>query len=572
MQPLCGSAEIKGDAARGMASCRRCAAVTTRPDPVIAVSPPEALKQRSRLFDSIGRLAGVRFSPYAAADLESAVGLIAWDTDHDPVCAACVPVLRIVDPDDFAPLGSDGRTIPGASVHLASNSFLARPLRGRSLEDSDAASTAGLAPSSHQEILAKMSDGRVVWARTPTATGIVESLALDIPEIPLEGNLRSRLQPGRFLGALVLGHFARACAQRTSSTWSLPQTRACIIIDDPNLRGLRYGYLDLPRMVSDAEQRGYHVTCATVPLDARCADARVAELFRRNPGVISLMVHGNNHLSRELAGLRDQDQADAQLAQAYRRVERLETSAGVTVGRLVAPPHGVCSEEAARAMLRCGFEAATINRPFPWRRQPAGDRPLAGCLPADLVAGGLPIISRLPFAAGMDDLILRAWLGMPLVLYGHHADGRHDFRRFHQACELVEDLGGARWMSIRDIARSNVSSRAVGSELEVRVWSRLAVVDVPEDISTLRCLALPEGEYGEAIQVVASDGSTFVLHPEEACPVQALDRLRLTRLPVRRIDPFATPSPAPNRWAFPRRLLVESRDRSLGTLARIGAR
>jgi hypothetical protein len=284
------------------------------------------------------------------------------------------------------------------------------------------------------------------------------------------------------------------------------------------------------------------------------------------------MVHGNNHLSRELAGFRDQDAADAQLAQAYRRVESLESRAGVSVARLVAPPHGACSEVAAAAMLRCGFEGATMNRPFPWRAQPPGDRLLAGALPADLVAGGLPIISRLPFAAGFDDLVLRAWLGMPLVLYGHHADGKHDFRRFQEACQFVEDLGGAEWMSIEDIAHSNVALRNLGAELQVRLWSRLATFDVPEGMSSLRVVALPEGENDESVQVLVGDGSTFILQPGEACRVRPHDRVRLVRLPVRHIDPFTTPCPPPNRWALPRRLLVESRDRGLGTFARIGAR
>ena len=458
------------------------------------------------------------FAPHMPAERESVAGIVICGTGHE-IGAAGASVFRMGASEPVPAARRDGGSALHARVQLSASTLLAQPLRGRALEDSDAANSAGLAPSPRQDVLARTSDGRIVWALTSHEDGSIETLAFDVPELLPEEHLRSRLHPGRFLGALALGHFARACAQRRSRSWSLPQARACIIIDDPNLRGLRYGHLDLPRMVADARRHGYHVTCATVPLDARCADARVADLFTRNPSVISLMVHGIDHVARELAGLRDQDEADAQLAQAYRRIERLESRAGVTVARLVAPPHGVCSEEAARAMLRCGFEAATINRPFPWQAQPPSDRPLAGSLPADLVAGGLPVISRLPFAGEMDDLLLRAWLGMPLVLYGHHADGEREFRRFRAACELVQGLGGAQWMSVRGMRA--LQRRVAGRGIRIGG----ATVVSPRFSGRARghhnppLHRSPRGRSGEPIEVLAADRSAFVLKPGEACRV-----------------------------------------------------
>ena len=74
--------------------------------------------------------------------------------------------------------------------------------------------------------------------------------------------------------------------------------------------------------------------------------------FGENRHVLSLLVHGNDHVREELNRPRSDPEALALLAQALQRVAALETRAGVGVSRVMVAPHGLCTEQMMRAMLR----------------------------------------------------------------------------------------------------------------------------------------------------------------------------------------------------------------------------
>ena len=97
-------------------------------------------------------------------------------------------------------------------------------------------------------------------------------------------------------------------------------------------------------------------------------------------------------------------------------------------------------------MLQLGFEALAIDRANPWRFRPEQEKPVAGWELAELVSGGLPVIRRESLSVSREDLILRAFLGQPLVLYGHHDDlseGPDLLREI--VAEEIDRLGDVRW-------------------------------------------------------------------------------------------------------------------------------
>ena len=71
----------------------------------------------------------------------------------------------------------------------------------------------------------------------------------------------------------------------------------------------------------------------------------------------------------------------------------------------------------------------------------------------EIVAGGLPSLPRTGFNAPREDLVLRAFLGQPLIVYAHHDLLEHGLEVLSEAAATVDALGDVRWSSLADIAR-----------------------------------------------------------------------------------------------------------------------
>ena len=78
------------------------------------------------------------------------------------------------------------------------------------------------------------------------------------------------------------------------------------------------------------------------------------------------------------------------------------------MGAGVAPPHEACGRQAMAAMVRLGFESATVSRAFSWLplgqikspfRDPEDPERAAGFAPAEVLPNGLPIMIRRDFAS-----------------------------------------------------------------------------------------------------------------------------------------------------------------------------
>ena len=170
------------------------------------------------------------------------------------------------------------------------------------------------------------------------------------------------------------------------------------------------------------------------------------ELFRRRADRLSLIVHGNDHTKGELLATDDDVTAQTIAAQAIRRIQRFERRSGLAVDRVMAPPHGLCSEPMTRALGAVGFDALTAIHPLPWTEMPPADPLLAGWRPADFVAG-CPVVPRIPLGSTAADIGLRAFLDHPLIVYGHHEDvagGLDAWRRRRPSSTSWATCGGAR--------------------------------------------------------------------------------------------------------------------------------
>ena len=306
---------------------------------------------------------------------------------------------------------------------------------------------------------------------------------------------------------------------------------------------------------------------ATIPLDAWSASPEATAFFRGEHASLSLVVHGNDHLGRELARSLSDDDALALAAQALRRIDHLERRTQVPVARVMVPPHGALSEGVARALLRTGYEAACASRPYPWLERPPADHLVAGWDITELVVGGLPVIPRFRLA-NRDDLPLRAFLDQPLVLYGHSEDLADGYEVLAEAAGDVNALGDVEWVSPRAIAQTNYAMLEQGETVNLRLFTRRARVRLPAGARWL-VIELPASADGlEHIAVTADHGRGTPVAAGEAVDVggQSVIDVRLTRRDA--LSPLLVPRPRRSPWPILRRTLTEARDRTLPRLPR----
>jgi hypothetical protein len=250
-------------------------------------------------------------------------------------------------------------------------------------------------------------------------------------------------------------------------------THACFVIDDPNLHWPSYGHIRYDRLLQDARECGYHLSIAMTPLDGWLAHPGAVRVFREGSPNLSICIHGNDHYGPELSRHASFPENLALARQALERSRSFERRTGLPVDRVMVPPHERISETAAEALRAAGFEGICTTRPYPWiatssgvswLRGPVDAGALSGWGPCELVAGGVPMLLRTDFVYPREDHVIRAFLGQPSILYGHHdllADG---LGVLGQAAEEISRLGRVRWSSLAEIARDLAPATQASSQ------------------------------------------------------------------------------------------------------------
>jgi hypothetical protein len=518
---------------------------------LVGVYPGAELRRRPRLFAALAKaFPDVSFEAREAGGMGGLDALVELGGESEARTAAAAGLRAL------AALAPESEPGAGTVVSLAAGSNLDRRLQGQALPDRHLDGVATLEGGQGTEVLASV-DGAPFWVRE----GRLDLVAVAPGELTEKEPLRDRLGRERSLALLPVLELLRELTAETA--WQPPPLCAAFLLDDPNLHWPTYGFLSLPQLSHHADEHGYHMALAMVPLDARFAHPKAARLLREQDG-ISLCVHGNDHFGGELGRVREQDEALSLAAQALRRVAAFERRTGVPVSRVMVPPHEECSETMAAALARTGFAAITMTRPFPWLspppqhwlNAPGEDHALVGWQPADVTASGLPVLLRHPLANAHfspAELALRAYLDQPLILYGHHDDLADGLDVLAERSAAVNRLGPVRWGSMGELAAANVSHRLEGDLLRLRPYSRQVTGDVP-----------PEARQAVVEPPWNADGE-LVHTPNGAVPVgEPFDISLPLNLFLRRPDAVAAqdiPTPPRSPWPLVRRLAGETRDR-----------
>lgn len=515
---------------------------------VVGVHPVTALTERASLFAALEAVHACHFRAIGDAERQAPLSagldaILDFAPTADGPADAGVPSLSF---HAGRPLG-----VPG-DVQLANDTHLDACLRGRGLTESSGSANA-LTVRDGDRVLAT-SRGLPLWLIDRSGRQAASGIA---PEPIAAGEaLRTQLCAGRFMSLLPLVHFIRQI--EGDLAYTPPPLRALFTIDDPNLRRRSYGFLSFEAVAAHAERHGYHASFATVPLDFGVADAHARELFRSNPRRLSLAIHGNDHTHHELLKADSPTQSLRIAAQALQRAAAFEKSTGLSIERIMVPPHARCSTSGRRALLELGYEALLMHVPEQHSADPAAaDGLLAGWEPAQMVPEEVPLIVRhqLPFAdlsVSFDEVVLSAWLGLPIILSGHHWDFRDGLDRLGEIADRINGLGDVQWMSPQAISRSNYATRRQNGQLHLRLYAHKIELAAGED-----AVLVPECRASQACALVgvtdgkaeAPGGRLLALQSRETlCPMQVA----------------VGPTPI---WAKLRRELTVARDQAYPMLA-----
>jgi len=366
---------------------------------------------------------------------------------------------------------------------------------------------------------------------------------------------------------LPILHWLREITAKTAV--EPPPLRASFVVDDPNLHWPTYGYVDYSEVAKRATRANYHVTFATIPLDAWFTHRATAEIFQRNPDRLSLCVHGNNHLRAELAQEYTPSGRLALLNQAQGRVQRLEKKSRLSVCRIMIPPHGACSEAMLADLGSTQFDGACIshgslrahNRGKSWTGK-------LGYHPTEWIRG-CPVMPRWGLAGSIKNtILLAAYLHQPLILRGHQKDFENGVEILDDTAQFINSLGRVFWGSLADLAAVNYASRLEGTSLTIRPFSRRINVSPPPQATEV-LLELPCGK-APAEWVVSYDLTSEVGRISAGAPLSLAfpnHALKLRSISAPDSVLLGADRASPGVWPMVRRLLTEGRDRFLSRIA-----
>jgi hypothetical protein len=163
------------------------------------------------------------------------------------------------------------------------------------------------------------------------------------------------------------------------------------------------------------------------------------------------------------------------------------------------------------------------------------------------------VIPRVLFTQPEVDLVLRAYMDNPIVLYGHHEDLADGLDVLATAARHVNRLGDVEWVSPEALVLGNVAWRRDGDVLHVRPYARR--VQLSEGAPTLTVEAPCAGLDGWSLGSRAEVHSFGV--PVAAGPGPLEIRLRSSG----EVDPAPVPAPPRSVWPHARRIATEARDR-----------
>ena len=507
-------------------------------------------------FDALGAAFGVTFEERTFGDERCVDAWLVLDADRNLLAEHAVsrPCYVVLHANELR------RAASSSKLTFASRPDVLGVLAGRDISADDVPDANTLPGWLGDATPLAFKDGEPVWAIHHGSGRRCHYVALPPPQLKPDEPLFAHLGAKRMARLLPLIVFLRSL---TDAGWQPPPLQASFMFDDPNLHWTSYGFIDYRQMVKQALAGRYHVSVATIPLDAWLVHPKARAIFKQHSDVLSLLFHGNDHVSDELGRPISAQATSEMLTQALTRIARMESRTGLEVARVMAPPHGACSEATIAGMARLGFEAVCVSRGSLHYHNPgAAWLQTVGMKPCDIVRG-LPVIPRFGLSRNCtNDILIAALLAQPIVPMTHHQMVAEGYQVLDDTASLIHSLGPVRWHDMQSISRSLYAQQLGNGTLSIRMFSRMITVPVPFGVKEVRIVT----ESPTPLFWRRSNHSAWNAAPPDVIPAEpgtTVEIASMTPEPQqhgmgrRRLKPVA------------RRLLTAGRDRMLPSIHRL---
>ncbi|MCE5242536.1 MAG: hypothetical protein ABFD98_05280 [Syntrophobacteraceae bacterium] len=375
--------------------------------------------------------------------------------------------------------------IHARSFRISCDEDLFGPLKQSDIDEEDARELAAWKPRACIEPLITCGD-RTIFGRT----GRLYFTSVPLPGLSQPFELSTEFSNRRFMGLLPLFAFLRKCLG--DQMFRPQRIGACCIIDDPNLRFTRYGFLRFGEAVERAEKLNFHMAIAMVPIDYGLAGKETVRLFDDKKNVLSGLIHGVNHLREELLVTPPGIQMENLLEKAIWCMNEFTTATNLPWSRAVVPPHEGVNASAVAAMGEKGFEALFVHPPYALHS--IGIRhPLLTMFPSEHGFGELPIVDRLSLEyhywknnpGWINSFLFHAWLGKPIVPWTHHYMFKRGWDYFEDKIKFINNKINPEWMPIGRLLNNNFTISVRNDKLYVNLYSRNVLVNIPDNVSKI---------------------------------------------------------------------------------------
>ena len=512
----------------------------------------------------MGELYPVDFEVWQPAASAAFDGAILWEG-----CAGEKEIMSIRNLECLVVARSQALSNPlqKHTVKFSETDSLDHAFRGQTMIEECIGAIPALRPLDSDEIVCRIDSlPYPYWLIRRTDNATVTLVALGPEEISEGQTVYDHFNRRRWLRLLPFFHFLKQLTR--ADAWEAPPVRACLMFDDPNLHWPTYGFLDLRELARHAQEFNYHASFAMVPLDAWFINSQVGALFRENRLNLSLCMHGNNHVPAELGSALDADAFTKLFAQGLKRIDRFEKRSGVSVARVMVPPHGAFLENAAEPMLKLGYEAVCVSRSSltTWNKGRAWPAAFGHSV-AEFVGGGLPVIPRQVLASGHEgNYRLAAFLGQPIIPHGHHQDCANGLDLLGAVASSINRLGKVIWTDMATISRSNYLTRRTNGTLAVKMLSRRITLPVDGEVKEIVIERPWISGDGTNESLVCREGNQTRFsgrfgRQSEAIPLPGGCAVEFISPPPAAVNYREVAAPRFQVWSTARRIFCEARDR-----------
>jgi hypothetical protein len=319
--------------------------------------------------------------------------------------------------------------------------------------------------------------------------------------------------------------------------WHSVSRYANLTVDDPWLVE-PYGFLNYRRLLGEMKAHRFHTTIAFIPWNYDRSRGEVVSLFLQHPDNYSIAIHGNNHDHREFGAYEYKSFEDQRfnIRQALARMERFKELTGIPYDRVMVFPHGISPAATLRSLKTYGFVGTVnaINVPLE-QEHPIG---LAAPLRSTTLYENFPSTARYTaeysfseyphdFSVPKELIAVNAFLGNPILLYGHHGMFAAGIQAFNETADFVNSIEPAvEWKSLGYIlARSYLRRLRLADESALDVLTDSSITCLENENGRERTFHVRKAEDGDpGIKAVMVDG--------KAQPFDTVDGLLTTRVSV----------------------------------------